>query len=187
MPSMFQALDALYKKHKEDYHIPVEEPKVCKEKYTEVKEYKRQYYIKNFELYQERNKNYRLMKKKQKMIDSYLESNFKVDLCSEIIKVGVKHNLYKNCLFITAYNPFSNVLSYDDNSKRHLNLIKAFEDDNYKFIEGIGEHPNNSWRGEKSLLVYDIDLETSKRYGNKFEQNAIIWINNNQIPELIIL
>jgi hypothetical protein len=184
---MFEMLDKMYKDNKEVYNIPVEEPKICKEKYTEIKDYKRQYYLKNFELYQERNKNYRLMKKKHKLIDSYLESNFKVNSCNEFIKIGVKHNLYKNCLFITAYNPFSNILSYDDNNKRHLKMIKTFEDDNYKFIEGIGEHPSNSWIGEKSLLVYDIDLETSKRYGNKFEQNAIIWINENHIPELIIL
>lgn len=41
----------------------IEKPRNCEEKYTDVKEYKRQYYLKNIEIYRERNRNYRLNKK----------------------------------------------------------------------------------------------------------------------------
>jgi len=46
--------------------IPVEQPKICGDKITDIKEYKRMYYLQNIEIYRERNKQYRLNKKQQK-------------------------------------------------------------------------------------------------------------------------
>jgi hypothetical protein len=61
---MFEMLDALHEKNKkEEIIIPVEVPKNCIDKISDVKEYKRQYYLKNIEIYRERNKQYRLRKK----------------------------------------------------------------------------------------------------------------------------
>lgn len=63
---MFEMLDKLYKKNLDDeYYVPVEEPKNCQEKYSDIKEYKRQYYLKNLEKYKERNKKYRTENKKE--------------------------------------------------------------------------------------------------------------------------
>ena len=56
-------LDKMYNDNKKLDVIPVETAKNCVEKYTDVKEYKRQYYLKNIEIYRERNKQYRLRNK----------------------------------------------------------------------------------------------------------------------------
>lgn len=59
---MFEMLDKLYEKNKVE-EPPVNIPKVCNEKYTDMKEYKRQYYLRNYLIYKERNRLYRENKK----------------------------------------------------------------------------------------------------------------------------
>jgi len=67
---MFEMLDKMYNDNKKLDNIPVERPKKCEEKYTDVKEYKRQYYLINIETYRERNKQYRERKKAEKKIST---------------------------------------------------------------------------------------------------------------------
>ena len=62
---MFEMLDKLHEKNKVE-ESPVNIPKICNEKYTDVKEYKRQYYLKNLFIYRERNRLYRDQKKAEK-------------------------------------------------------------------------------------------------------------------------
>lgn len=59
---MFEMLDKMYKETKIE-EPPVNIPKICNEKYTDIKEYKRQYYLKNYLVYKERNRLYRESKK----------------------------------------------------------------------------------------------------------------------------
>lgn len=62
---MFEMLDKMYKDSKiED--PPVNRPKVAVEKYTDIKEYKRQYYLRNYLIYKERNRLYRESKKAER-------------------------------------------------------------------------------------------------------------------------
>jgi hypothetical protein len=64
---MFERLDALYRESKNnDIITPINIPKVCEEKYTDIKEYKRNYYLQNLQIYKERNKAYREKKKEEK-------------------------------------------------------------------------------------------------------------------------
>jgi hypothetical protein len=64
---MFEMLDKLYEKNKVE-EPPVNIPKVCEEKYTDMKEYKRQYYLRNYLIYKERNRLYRESHKKKNII-----------------------------------------------------------------------------------------------------------------------
>lgn len=62
---MFEMLDKMYKDSKiED--PPVNRPKVAVEKYTDIKTYKRQYYLRNYLIYKERNRLYRESKKAER-------------------------------------------------------------------------------------------------------------------------
>ena len=64
---MFKTLDAMYRKSLSEEVTPCNIPKTCIEKYTDIKEYKRQYYLKNIAIYKERNTNYRKQKKLEKL------------------------------------------------------------------------------------------------------------------------
>lgn len=89
--------------------------------------------------------------------------------------------------FITAYNPYSKACTPELNLSRQQELISELKVRSLKFIEGIGQHPSNSWVGEPSLLVLGLSLEAAKTLGSRFEQNALLWIGADGIPELVFL
>lgn len=62
---MFEMLDKLYENNKFEI-IPVNIPKTSVEKYTDIKEYKRLYYLRNYLIYKERNRLYREQKKAER-------------------------------------------------------------------------------------------------------------------------
>lgn len=89
--------------------------------------------------------------------------------------------------FITAFNPFSQVLSDELNAQRHAQLRRELDLRSLKYIEGVGQHPSNQWPGEVSYLVFGLGLEAAKNLGSKFEQNAIVWSGADATPQLILL
>jgi hypothetical protein len=89
--------------------------------------------------------------------------------------------------FITAVNPFSKTLPDDTNAKRQALLVEELKQRNLVFIGGIGLHSSGKWPGEPSFLALGLDLHSAKMLGAKFEQNAVVWIGNNAVPQLILL
>jgi hypothetical protein len=72
---LFDFLENLHKESEKNIIIiPVEEPKPAKDKTTEIKEYKRLYYLQNLQTYKERNKEYRERKRKEKE-EEHLKNN----------------------------------------------------------------------------------------------------------------
>ena len=70
---MFEALDAMYKKSIVEDITPCNVPKKAIDKTTDMKIYKRQYYLQNIETYRERNQRYRQKKYKESTLDWMLE------------------------------------------------------------------------------------------------------------------
>ena len=76
-------------------------------------------------------------------------------------------------------------------TKENSNLQKQL-DEEIKFrglnsIPGEGKHPIGDWPGESSFLIFDLSLESAKTLGRKFNQNAVVWCNQDAIPQLILL
>jgi hypothetical protein len=89
--------------------------------------------------------------------------------------------------FITAWNPFSKQLTPAKNKERNHALIQEIKGSSLYFLPGVGKHPSNDWPGEQSILVLGLCLESAKTLGCRFEQNAVVWIGPEGIPELIDL
>lgn len=131
------------------------------------------------------------------LIQAYLESCFHVREDKPfVIRIGelstqleTLHHLkkVKSSCFITPCNPESAQLSQVANSKR----LSEFREDKLlqglELVNGLGQHPTNSWEGEESYLVLGITLEKAKEVGRKYDQNAILWIASDAIAELIML
>lgn len=64
---MLSNLDKIYKDSKIDFSIKPEIQKSEVKTYTTIKEYKRQYYLKNLAIYKERNRLYRETKKAERI------------------------------------------------------------------------------------------------------------------------
>lgn len=88
--------------------------------------------------------------------------------------------------FITAYNPYSTLVSASDNKQRQARLIKELEKRNLAFLPGCGIGVGEEWQSEPSLFILSITFKAALEIGRLFEQNAIIVGNQiTLLPELI--
>lgn len=87
--------------------------------------------------------------------------------------------------FLTACNPFSQVVSEEENAVRHQQLEKQLT--GYLYFEGEGIGEDQSWKPEKSFLVVGMNKEESIRLGELFEQNAIVYGEYGQPAKLLLL
>ncbi len=89
--------------------------------------------------------------------------------------------------YVTACNPFSQVLDDSANAERHAALGRELGQRSLGRIDGIGQHPANQWPSEASYLVFGLTLEAAKTLGARLEQNAIVWTSADGVPQLVLL
>ena len=89
--------------------------------------------------------------------------------------------------YVTAYNPYSQVLDDLANVQRHAELGRELRGRSLVAVEGVGQHPSNRWPGEVSYLILGLTLEAAKVLGSRLEQNAIVWNGADAVPQLILL
>jgi Protein of unknown function (DUF3293) len=93
-----------------------------------------------------------------------------------------------NCgAFITAYNPRGTVQSNAANDQKHTQLAAKLDELELQAIEGSGSEQGTDWPSEKSYFALGLTLETAKTIGIHFDQDAIVWIGADAIPQLILL
>jgi hypothetical protein len=110
-----------------------------------------------------------------------------IDEQNDELQKLMSHHQCTQAAFITAYNPFSEILKEAENIQRQNQLTEELTRLGYKLIQGLGRDKEDQWPGEKSVLVLNIPLDTAKNLGNKYGQNAIVWIEENAIPQLLLL
>lgn len=88
---------------------------------------------------------------------------------------------------ISAYNPFSELLSDEENLVAHEALRNSLMHHTYPVIESLNIDPAGVWPTEKSFFTPGIDINIAKSLGQQFRQNAIVWIDRDTIPRLIFL
>lgn len=133
----------------------------------------------------------------ESLIHAYVETDYVVhtqpsitlrvnEQSPQMMKLHKQHRVACSA-FITAFNPYSQSCTPEVNLSRQKELMSELKVRSLKFIEGIGQHPSNEWPGEPSLLVLGLSLEAAKTLGSRFEQNALVWIGADGIPELVLL
>jgi len=130
-------------------------------------------------------------------VQAYLETEYRVHgdkpfalkvskVCPELAAAHKRHRV--DCsAYITACNPFSQILGDEANAERHAALGRDLSRRSLANIEGVGQHPSNQWPGEASYLVFGLSLEAAKTLGTRLEQNAIVWSGADAVPQLILL
>lgn len=131
------------------------------------------------------------------LISAYKSTNFhvktvpalilNVDKVSEGLKILLEDHQVDSAAFITAWNPYSESLSNEENIARNDQLKNELKLRSLKFLEGFGQDPLGQWPGEESFLILGVSLETSKKLGVKFKQNAIVWSDKDAVPKLLLL
>ena len=90
-----------------------------------------------------------------------------------------------NAAIVTAYNPESAPLCEAENRAAHENLIHATVA--YVTRPSRAIDPTGAWPPEPGLLVLGITDEDAIALGQKFRQNAIVWIAQDEAPKLLLL
>jgi hypothetical protein len=89
--------------------------------------------------------------------------------------------------FLTAYNPQGTIQSDAANSKGHAELAFNLQGLGVEFIEGSGSEEGTKWPTEKSYFALGLALEHAKAIGTNFDQDAIVWVGPDAVPQLILL
>ena len=109
----------------------------------------------------------------------------------EVGKVSDELNLLLNkynaseWAFITAWNPYSRILSDQENEVRFSSLLNDIGI--YAFYEGEGVGSDPKWLPEKSALIIGILFNDAIALGNKYEQNAIVVGKIGEPAKLVML
>lgn len=109
------------------------------------------------------------------------------DKCNEVL--GEIFNM-TGCLttaFVTAHNPFGRRLSDEENAARHLLLVAELDRMGFRSMGGRGSDPTGNWPSEESLLIIGLSREAAIRLGNQFDQDAILFSDDDFVPRLVVL
>lgn len=127
-------------------------------------------------------------------IQAFLDTNFVIFNTDISIKIGqnskpldklLEQHQQTNWAFITAWNPYCEVLSNIENTERMERLKGKVT--NYVTFEGEGIGNDKNWTPERSLLILGIDKVEAINIGNEFGQYAIVVGLINKIAEFVVL
>src|SRR4029079_452703 len=89
--------------------------------------------------------------------------------------------------FISAANPHGEPRGLVRNVIAFQALKILVRKSRYLCFEGEGRDPEGVWRPEGSGLVLDMPRAAAQALGNRFEQNAIVYVKKGGGPELVVL
>jgi len=93
-----------------------------------------------------------------------------------------------NCgAFLTAYNPQGTMQSDAANTQGHADLAAKIQALGLQAIEGLGSEEGTDWPSEKSYFALGLALEPAKAIGTHFNQDAVVWVGPDAVPQLILL
>jgi hypothetical protein len=89
--------------------------------------------------------------------------------------------------FLTAFNPLGTQKSDTENDQAHAELTKTLARLGLESIEGSGSEVGTQWPAEKSLFALGLNRRDAIAIGRQFDQDAIVWVGDSAVPELVLL
>ena len=86
---------------------------------------------------------------------------------------------------ITAWNPYSRLLSELENRNRNRALAVVLRKLGLSFLPAVGRDEFGQWPAEESLFVVGLNRADALSIGQKFSQNAILYGQIGNSPELL--
>ena len=89
--------------------------------------------------------------------------------------------------FLTACNPRGAIQPDAANERGHAELAHLLQEHGAAAIEGSGSGKDTDWPAEKSWFALGLQLDPAKDIGRRFDQDAIVWVGPDAVPQLILL
>ncbi len=134
----------------------------------------------------------------EELIEAYLKTEYRavVDGAAITLRIGAQSSgilfLFEQsktdcAAFITAENPFSAPQTSETNAERQGQLRADLQFLGVPLFEGEGQGEDTSWPPEASYLVLSLGRDEARELGRKYEQNAVVWVGADGVPELLLL
>lgn len=111
----------------------------------------------------------------------------RIDQRSEELALLFARTGQQGAAFITAENPFSQAATAEVNAANQVRLQQDLAKLGATVFDGAGVGQDPEWPAEASFLAIGISRAQACELGNKYRQNAIVWIDEGTIPELVLL
>jgi hypothetical protein len=105
---------------------------------------------------------------------------------AELEALMKKHSLL-TAAYVTAYNSRGKQTEPLVNTRQQKLLLGDIRRTGLPFWEGFGEDETGRWKSEPSFLILGISLADAETLGERYGQNAIVWMENDYVPQLILL
>ena len=92
---------------------------------------------------------------------------------------------YRQAVFITAHNPHSNIQTPQQNRDVQDLLRAQVLKNRWNYFEGVGQSRDGSWR-ENSLLIFGPSRLEAQGLGKKYNQLAVVWVDESAVPEILL-
>lgn len=89
--------------------------------------------------------------------------------------------------FVTAFNPYSAMLSDAENASRHRMLCESLAREGIAWLPAVGAHRSNGWPAEEGVLMLGTDLAAARAIGRHWRQHAIVHCAQDAVPRLVLL
>ncbi len=89
--------------------------------------------------------------------------------------------------FLTAYNPRGTQQSDLKNEASHRLLHAQLSALGLTLIEGSGSEPGTNWPAERSYFALGLTRQGARDFGRAFDQDAIVWVGDDLVPQLVLL
>jgi hypothetical protein len=107
-------------------------------------------------------------------------------VCKEIIDLFLEHKV-DSAAYLTAFNPYSELTATSKNERAQRRLIQDLRSRSKNIFLGAGKDPSGVWPEEPSVLALDMSRSEAVQIGERYRQNAVVWIWTDGIPELVLL
>ena len=90
--------------------------------------------------------------------------------------VWLSEKSHQSATVVTAWNPFSNQLSDDENRTRQKELLGTVAAAGLRWLNAEGRDQGGLWGPEESLCVFDAPDALLDELLVRFEQNAVVRV-----------
>lgn len=131
-------------------------------------------------------------------INAYLATCYKIIDASEqiILRIGQRSLALSELLakqgvdcgaLITSFNPLGTIQSDQANRAAHTQLGLLFKHAGITTLPALGCDETLAWPEEKSYFALGLSKEESKLIGQRFNQDAIVWVGPDAVAQLVLL
>jgi hypothetical protein len=112
---------------------------------------------------------------------------FRIGKASDVLDAMMAMNRVRSAAFVSSAT--ARGAASPENERRLADFLLRAQTAgmSYRIYQGEGRDPEGKWRAEPSVLIMGIPRGEAEALGRKLEQNAIVWIEKGQAPELVVL